>query len=205
MEITQFLSQQSDDRKKNVNNNDSVQLGEYLREIRKNNAWTITQAAQKASIATSSLSKIENGHMSPTYDLLIKLANGYNVDLASFFQTQGRNKSTARMIVTRGDETSEHDTPNYLHHVHASGLSNKQMMPFITEIKPSTEDQVQLSAHAGEEFIYVISGEVTFYTEYYQPIILNQGDSLYIDSNMAHGAKSNHSGNAKVIWMASNI
>lgn len=207
MEITQYLDSLPSNTiaESEVPAIEKKQLGEYLRNIRKAKGWTITEAAKKASIATSSLSKIENNLMSPTYDLLIKLANGYQVDLASFFQTKAKAKSTARMSVTRKGETSEHSTPDYNHHVHATGLSNKQMMPFITDINPKTDREVELSAHAGEEFVYVIAGEITFFTEYYQPVILHAGDSLYIDSNMKHGAISNLETSSKVIWMASNI
>ncbi len=40
--------------------------------------------------------------------------------------------------------------------------------------------------HPGEEFAYVLDGRVDFYTEYYAPLRLAPGDSVYFDSNMGH-------------------
>ena len=51
-----------------------VDLGARVRELRKAQGWTLEQAAQRAGLARSTLSKIENGQMSPTYHALRKLA-----------------------------------------------------------------------------------------------------------------------------------
>lgn len=44
-----------------------------------------------------------------------------------------------------------------------------------------------MSSHAGEEFIYVLSGRVEFHMEPYSPTVLRQGDSVHFDSLMRHG------------------
>ena len=51
-----------------------LNLGKRVRELRKARGWTLEQAAVQAGLARSTLSKIENGHMSPTYEALKKLA-----------------------------------------------------------------------------------------------------------------------------------
>ena len=43
-----------------------------------------------------------------------------------------------------------------------------------------------MSRHHGEEFVYVLSGEVELYTEFYEPARLRAGESFYIDSRMGH-------------------
>ena len=50
-----------------------LDLGIRVRELRKAKGWTLEQAAARAGLARSTLSKIENGQMSPTYDALKKL------------------------------------------------------------------------------------------------------------------------------------
>ena len=52
-----------------------LDLGMRVRELRKARGWTLEQAATQAGLARSTLSKIENGQMSPTYDALKKLKN----------------------------------------------------------------------------------------------------------------------------------
>ena len=40
--------------------------------------------------------------------------------------------------------------------------------------------------HSGEEYIYVLKGGIKVLTEFYDPVVLNVGESIYIDSNMGH-------------------
>jgi len=46
------------------------------------------------------------------------------------------------------------------------------------------------SAHRGEEFVYVLEGDVVFSMEPYSPLALSQGDSIYFDGSSAHGFSS---------------
>ena len=61
------------------------------------------------------------------------------------------------------------------------------MMPFHTRVKARSFEEFQdWSRHHGEEFVYVLSGEVELYTEFYEPARLRAGESFYIDSRMGH-------------------
>ena len=54
--------------------------------------------------------------------------------------------------------------------------------------------------HSGEdEFVYVLSGEVTFFMEPYAPVILRTGDSVYFDSASEHGFSSNGDKSARIL------
>jgi len=59
------------------------------------------------------------------------------------------------------------------------------MEPFIIDINPEEQPDFQLSAHEGEEFIYVMQGEleIDYGKEKYH---LSQGDSIYYDSIVKH-------------------
>ena len=50
----------------------------------------------------------------------------------------------------------------------------------------SLEEFGERVRHAGEEFIYVLTGRVEVHTEFYEPAILAPGECIYFDSNMAH-------------------
>ena len=54
-------------------------------DLRKGCGWTLEQAAQHAGLARSTLSKIENGQMSPTYEALKKLAIGLGISVPQLF------------------------------------------------------------------------------------------------------------------------
>jgi transcriptional regulator with XRE-family HTH domain len=48
--------------------------GEALKNLRKRNRWTLTDISKKTGIPPSTLSRIENDQISPTYDLLLRLS-----------------------------------------------------------------------------------------------------------------------------------
>ena len=63
-------------------------LSERLRQLRKQNGWTLNQVSEMTALATSTLSKVENNQTSLTYDNLLKLAEGLGVDMAELFTTE---------------------------------------------------------------------------------------------------------------------
>lgn len=181
----------------------AIDLGGYLRHLRMARGWTLADAAAAAGIARSSLSKVENSQMSPTYDLLLKLANGYGVDIAAFFTRSAATSAAGRMAVTRRGKGQHHLAQNYDHEVLAADLLRKRMMPFRTVIRrPRAGEPIEWSAHAGEEFVHVLSGRVIFHTEHYEPVTLEPGDSIYIDSGMKHAAVAEGDEDAEVLWVA---
>jgi quercetin dioxygenase-like cupin family protein len=57
----------------------------------------------------------------------------------------------------------------------------------LSKIRAKTSEEFgELVHHAGEEFVYVLSGKVTVNTEYYDAVTLDVGQSIYIDSSMGH-------------------
>lgn len=192
----------------------TLELGKLLRGLRRERGWTLAEAGTAAGVSRSSLSKVENGQMSPTYDLLIKVARGYGVDLADLFARNAMDAQRAvagpvnpagagRLAVTRAGTGRRHRAPFYDHEVLATALRNKRMMPFRTVIRPGLPgEDLDWSAHGGEEFVYVLSGRVAFHTEHYEPVILDPGDSIYIDSGMRHAAVALGDRDAEVLWVS---
>ena len=80
----------------------SLDLGARVRELRKERDWTLEPAANRAGLARSTLSKIENGQMSPTYEALKKLATGLGISIPQLFTAPDRDQVTGRLTVTKG-------------------------------------------------------------------------------------------------------
>ena len=55
-----------------------------------------------------------------------------------------------------------------------------------SRIFPALQEFGELVHHAGEEYIYVLKGKIIVTTEFYDPVTLGEGESIYIDSNMGH-------------------
>lgn len=178
-------------------------LGQRIRAQRNQLGWTLEQASQSTSLAKSTLSKIENGLMSPTYDALIRLAAGLKIDISELFEPTKTISGSGRRSITRKGEGQIHHTPFYDHILLCNAMSNKDMIPFKTRILArSFEDFDDWSRHTGEEFVYVLSGVVELFTEFYEPVRLESGDAFYIDSRMGHRIISVSPEIAEVLWVS---
>lgn len=181
-----------------------LDLGARVRELRKAQGWTLDQAAKHAGLARSTLSKIENGQMSPTYDALKKLAVGLRISIPQLFTASQRDQVNGRMSVTRMNEGDAHATATYEHELLAETLSKKQMLPYRARVRArSMEEFDGWVRHDGEEFLYVLTGMITLYTEFYEPVNMRRGDSAYYDAAMGHNVVSTSDEDALILWVTS--
>ena len=72
------------------------------------------------------------------------------------------------------------------------------MEPFMIDIMPATDANFIFSTHEGEEFIFVLEGtiEINYGKNTY---ILNEGDSIYYDSIVAHHVHAGNENPAKIL------
>ena len=162
-------------------------LGDRLRELRKAKGWTLSKVSEMTGLAPSTLSKVENKQISLTYDNLAKLADGLKIDLADLFTPETIQATTGRRSITRLTEGRPEESANYIHVYCASELSRKALVPIVSEVKARTlEEFGELNRHAGEEWMYVLLGPVVFHSEFYEPLTLETGESLYFDATMGH-------------------
>ena len=179
-----------------------IDLGARVRDLRKARGWTLEQAASGAGLARSTLSKIENGQMSPTYDALKKLASGLGISVPQLFTPPEETVATARMAVTKTGEGVDHHTTTYEHELLANGLTQKKMLPYRARIRARDVEEFDgWVRHGGEEFLLVLTGVVRLYTEFYAPVDLKRGDSVYYDATMGHNLISISQDDATILWV----
>jgi transcriptional regulator with XRE-family HTH domain len=181
-----------------------LDLGLRVRELRKARNWTLEQAASQAGLARSTLSKIENGQMSPTYDALKKLAVGLQISVPQLFTPPVNNQINGRLSHTKAGEGQSHVTVTYEHELLANNLSKKQMLPYRAVVRARSMDEFDgWVRHDGEEFLYVLTGLVRLFTEFYEPIELRRGDSAYYDASMGHNVVTLSAEDATILWVTS--
>lgn len=181
-----------------------LNLGLRVRGLRKDLGLTLEQAAQQAGLARSTLSKIENGQMSPTYDALKKLATGLSISVPQLFTPPSAGQITGRMAVTKSGEGSAQATATYEHELLADSLSRKQMLPYRARVRARSMDEFDgWVRHDGEEFLYVLTGVIRLYTEFYEPVEMRRGDSAYYDAAMGHNVVSVSPEDATILWVTS--
>lgn len=181
-----------------------LDLGQRVRDLRKARNWTLEQAANQAGLARSTLSKIENGQMSPTYDALKKLAEGLEISVPQLFTQPLRDQVNGRMSITKEGRGARRPTTTYEHELLAENLTKKNMLPYRARVRARNMDEFDgWVRHDGEEFLYVLTGVVKLYTEFYEPVEMRRGDSAYYDGSMGHNLISVSEEDANVLWVTS--
>jgi transcriptional regulator with XRE-family HTH domain len=183
-----------------------ARLGRALRTIRARMRLTLAETSARTGLAVSTLSKVENGQLSLTYDKLVQLSEGLEIDISTFFDplpATGEDHApqpTARRSITRRGDGLLVETPDYDYRYLCTDLSRKGMVPILITIRArATEKLTAFSSHSGEEFIYVLRGSIEVHTEFYEPTLLSQGDAIYIDSRMKHASLSTGRTSATVL------
>jgi transcriptional regulator with XRE-family HTH domain len=165
-------------------------LGSLLRSLRLRNGWTLKEMSLRTSIPVSTLSKVEHDNLTLTYDKLVQLSQRLNIRISELFAdpTGGSEAAvTARRSIGRTDDAVRVNTKNYDYHYLCPELRRKRMIPILTRIRAkSAEEFGELVRHSGEEYIYVLQGRIKVHTEFYDPVVLEPGESIYLDSNMGH-------------------
>jgi transcriptional regulator with XRE-family HTH domain len=184
---------------------DRSPLGKRVREFRQAAGLTLQALSEATGLAQSSLSKIENSQMSPTYEAIVNLARGLQVDVAQLFDDGGKSLPLGRRSITRSGLGATHETAQYVYHMLHTDLSRRRLISLKTTIKARALEEFERPlAHEGEEFVYVLSGSIRVYLEHYEPLDLAEGDSCYFDSPMSHACVSVSESDAEVLWVCTN-
>ncbi|HEV7123243.1 MAG TPA: XRE family transcriptional regulator [Rhodanobacter sp.] len=163
--------------------------GSALRSLRKKKHLTLAEVSTRTGLPVSTLSKIETGKMSLSYDKLARLSAGLEVDIAQLFEPDAALPAMVqgRRSITRSGGGLVVETENYSHLYPGADLLNKRLVPIIAEPHArSLAEFGELVRHPGEEFVYVLEGTVDLHTDLYTPARLEAGDSMYFDSGMGH-------------------
>lgn len=165
-------------------------LGALLRNLRNRERWTLKEMSARSGIPVSTLSKIEHDRLTLTYDKLQQLSQRLGMRMSELFSEQ--EGATAQPVTARrslGDiaQAVRVETPNYDYYYLCTELRRKRMIPVVTKIRATSPEQFgELVHHTGEEFIYVLTGRIVVHLEFYDPVTLGPGQSIYIDSSMGH-------------------
>ena len=180
----------------------AISIGEQLKSIRITNKLTLREAANLTQLAPSTLSKIENEQISPTFAVMQKLAAGLNIELPQLFTKPAIAQATGRRDVTLKDQGKDHLTSTYEHELLSTQFSHKKMMPYKCRVHArSFDDFGEWVRHSGEEYLLVLEGEVQLVTEFYEPVNLVEGDSVYYDAMMGHLLISVSDIDAQILWV----
>jgi transcriptional regulator with XRE-family HTH domain len=174
-----------------MTNNHSF-IGSKIKGIRESKNITIEEISERSGLSVEQINSIENDQNLPSLGPLIKIARALGVRLGTFLddsdalgpivcRAEDREKDSS--ISFSNDATDARKHMEY--HPLAQQKAGRHMEPFVIDINPEENPEFQLSAHEGEEFIYVMQGEIeiVYGKDTYK---LKEGDSIFYDSIVNH-------------------
>ena len=186
-----------------ANNNSFV--GSKIKSLRETKNLSIEEIAERSGLSVEQINSIENDVNLPSLGPLIKIARALGVRLGTFrddndalgpIVTRAADREKDSSISFSNDATDARKHMEY--HPLAQQKAGRHMEPFVIDIHPEESPNFQLSAHEGEEFIYVMQGEIelVYGKETYH---LNQGDTIYYDSIVKHHLHGAPGKSAKIL------
>ncbi len=188
---------------------EEVPVSRNVKAFREKMGLTLQQFADKVGFSPALLTQLENRMVSPSIGMLVQIANAFGTTVSSFI---GGKPELEYSVVRKEDHTTLSrvglkegggKTP-YIYESLGAGKAERKMEPFLLRLQPMSEPATARSVHAGEEFLYVLSGEVEAFigsnTE-----LLKAGDCIYYNSTTphhVHSAKEDEEANILVVLYA---
>ena len=185
--------------------NSNSALGSKIKGIRESRNLSVEEIAESSGLTVDQINSIENDENLPSLGPLIKIARAMGVRLGTFMDD---NDALGPVICRAKDREKESsisfsngavDARKHMeYHPLAQQKAGRHMEPFVIDINPEDKTEFNLSAHEGEEFIYVMNGEVEI--EYgKEKYTLHEGDSIFYDSIVKHHVHGAPGKSAKIL------
>jgi transcriptional regulator with XRE-family HTH domain len=166
-----------------------LRVGEKIRELREKKGLSLQDMANRTGYSSALLSQVENHFISPPLGGLIKIAKALEIKVGTFFGDEPRES----YAIVRRDERkhisrfASKEGVSYGYSYESLGFDKKdrQMEPFLVSLEPATVKSEKLSSHDGEEFIFILEGEMEAILGDHKDV-LYPGDCIYYDSNIPH-------------------
>lgn len=182
---------------------DRQRLGGQLRRIRQGARLTLKALSQRCGVALSTLSKIELGQVSASYEKLAAVARALDVDIGRLFDPAADAAAAGPgPVVVRSTlaDSPHYDADNYDYRLLATAYPGKRMTPLHgTIVARSMSPFPDFIRHPGQEFVMVLSGSVRIHFENGEAIDLKRHDSAYFDSGVGHVYLSTSRKDAQIV------
>ena len=181
------------------------EVGAKIKNLREMRCVSLEELSESCGLSVEQIISIESDENLPSLGPLIKIARALGVRLGTFMDD---NDALGPVVCRAADRERESsisfsngaaDARKHMEfHPLAQQKAGRHMEPFVIEINPTENQDFQLSAHEGEEFIYVMEGEVeiAYGKENYT---LKEGDSIFYDSIVKHHVHGAPGKSAKIL------
>jgi len=181
---------------------EEVRVGEKIKALREQKGLSLKELADLTGFSTALLSQMENHLVSPSLGTIIKMARALGVRVGDFLgETEGEPYTIVRKDERRKvSRFASKDGVKYGYSYESLGFEKKDrhMEPFIVTLEPATVKTSKTSVHEGEEFIFVLEGEMEVILGSHTDILYT-GDSIYYDSTIPHRVQCHQDKNTRIL------
>lgn len=171
-----------------------------LKKYREDNGYTLEEVSNAVGISPSYLSRIENGKTGVSFEILDKLSSFYGESTLRFFDIKNNEnsevikKGKGKLLLTGLNGVTIESLIN-------SDNSSIESVKFI--IEPKCGDFKSHNHNSGEEFIYVLKGNLNVTLDNTDEFIIGEGDSIHFKSNRMHKWQNPTNEVAEILWVHS--
>ncbi len=156
-------------------------LGPRIKKLRETRMMSLETLANETGHAVDYLRKIEADEMIPPVAVLLTLSRALEVDSGELLKDE---EDEAKALERRAEAVRKR-TDHYSYKVLTPEARHKHLKGFHVSIEPESDLEGPGYQHEGEEFVYVLKGQVRIQVgENIND--LSQGDSLHFNSSLVH-------------------
>jgi transcriptional regulator with XRE-family HTH domain len=165
------------------------QIAERLTGLRDVLEISAEEMAKVCNLSTDEYLLLESGTVDISVSVLHNIAQAYGVEL-TVLMFGDEPKMSSYFVTRKGKGVAVERTTAYKYQSLAAGFSKRKADPFLVTVHPKPDSvPVYLNTHAGQEYNYVISGRLLVRING-KDLILEEGDSVYFNSELPHGMKA---------------
>lgn len=174
-------------------------LGQRLRAVRHAHGYTLAEVAQRAGVSKSFLSMLETGHTNVSATRLQRLSAVFGLKTSDLLPDEAARELVR--VVRRGAATPLSGFGDGVA-ARLLGLDvRRRLQPVVLTLAPGAEHETRVG-HAGEEFVFVLSGSVSIQVDREAPVRLEAGDSAYYPAALPHGYANLGTSTAELLTIA---
>lgn len=174
-----------------------MNIGEKIRSLRIQNNLTQEELADRSELTKGFISQLERDLTSPSIATLVDILDALGTNLQKFF-----SETVDEKIVFSKEDAFEMENEE-LKYTLSWIIPNAQkniMEPILMEIEPGGRTKED-TPHDGEEFGYVLNGNITIYIGDKKHKV-KKGESFYYKANSNHYIENEGKLKARLIWIS---
>lgn len=179
-----------------------VTVGERIKKLREGKGVSLQELAGKTGYTSALINQIENHMVSPPLGAMGKIASALEVNIGELWGEHGGEPYT---IVRKDDRrpvsrfaSKEGVSYGYSYESLGSGMKDRHIEPYLVTLEEPTVKSAKLSSHEGEEFLFVLSGQVEVCLDA-NTDVLTPGDSIQFSAKVPHRVSSYGGEKAQIV------